>query len=132
MKLAYYIKKNSLKDDIRVSKLLDTLRDGGCLLYDVLSRDGLEDGTEALLSIGGDGTFLSAARVAAPAGVPVLALAGSVGDDLDLDRARAMGVTAVCSINRAAVDFSVSRHQAGENLAFAAENLMNLLRSLGR
>ena len=72
MKLAYYIKKNSLKDDIRVSKLLDTLRDGGCLLYDVLSRDGLEDGTEALLSIGGDGTFLSAARVAAPAGVPVL------------------------------------------------------------
>ena len=72
MKLAYYIKKNSLKDDIRVSRLLDTLRDGGCLLYDVLSRDGLEDGTEALLSIGGDGTFLSAARVAAPAGVPVL------------------------------------------------------------
>ena len=70
MKLAYYIKKNSLKDDIRVSRLLDTLRDGGCLLYDVLSRDGLEDGTEALLSIGGDGTFLSAARVAAPAGVP--------------------------------------------------------------
>ena len=32
MKLAYYIKKNSLKDDIRVSRLLDTLRDGGGVL----------------------------------------------------------------------------------------------------
>lgn len=80
-----------------------------------------------------DGKVVSGvARRAKAAGVPVLALAGSVGDDLDLDRARAMGVTAVCSINRAAVDFSVSRHHAGENLAFAAENLMNLLRGLGR
>ena len=80
-----------------------------------------------------DGKVVSGvAKRAGDAGVPVLVLAGSVGNDLDLARARAMGVTAVCSINRAAVDFSVSRHQAGENLAFAAENLMNLLRSLGR
>lgn len=93
----------------------------------VVTGEGRVDGQSL------DGKVLSGvARRAKAAGVPVLALAGAIGPDLDLQRARAMGVSAVCSINRAAVDFSLSRDQAGENLAFAAENLFALLRAMGR
>lgn len=93
----------------------------------VLTGEGRVDGQSL------DGKVLSGvARRAKAAGVPVLALAGSIGEDLDLEQARALGVSAVCSINRAAVDFSVSRHQARENLAFAAENLFALLQAMGR
>lgn len=117
-----------------------SLRPGIDLVLELTGFDRLLPGTDLVITGEGrvdsqslDGKVVSGvAKRARAAGVPVLVLAGSVGDDLDLGRARAMGVTAVCSINRVAVDFSVSRHQAGENLAFAAENLMNLLRSLGR
>lgn len=78
-----------------------------------------------------DGKVLSGvARRAAAAGVPVIAVTGTIGNDLDMERARAMGVCGVFSINRAAVDFAVSRHHTRENLAFTVENLMAFLRGM--
>ncbi len=72
MKLAYYIKKDRLRGDARVASLLSRLRAAGHTLYAVAQPSDLQPETDALLSLGGDGTFLLAARFAVPAGVPVL------------------------------------------------------------
>ena len=72
MKLAYYIKKDRLRSDPRVEALLERFRAGGHTLCAVDGPSGLPEGTDVLLGLGGDGTFLSAARIAVPAGVPVL------------------------------------------------------------
>ncbi|MBR5075785.1 MAG: NAD(+)/NADH kinase [Bacteroidales bacterium] len=72
MKLACYIKKDRLKGDSRVEALLAELLAAGHVLYPVRQPSDVQPGTDALLSLGGDGTFLSAARLAVPAGVPVL------------------------------------------------------------
>ena len=72
MKLAYYIKKNRLKGDARVEALLERLRAAGHVLYAVEQPDAFQPETDVLLSLGGDGTFLTAAQFAVPAGIPVL------------------------------------------------------------
>lgn len=73
MKLAYYIKKAALREDSGVKDLLNRLSASGFDTYNVLDAGGvLLPGTDVLLSFGGDGTFLSAASAAAPAGVPVM------------------------------------------------------------
>ena len=72
MKLAYYIKKDRLKGDSRVESLLEALRAAGHELYVVAQVADFQAGTDVLLSLGGDGTFLLAARLAVGAGVPVL------------------------------------------------------------
>ena len=72
MKLAYYIKKDRLRGDARVASLLSRLRAAGHTLYAVAQPSDLQPETDALLSLGGDGTFLLGARLAVPAGVPVL------------------------------------------------------------
>lgn len=71
MKLAYFIKKSGLMSDSRVSGLLAGLRDAGHEVYAVASPGEILPGTDVLLSMGGDGTFLDAARIAVPAGIPV-------------------------------------------------------------
>lgn len=72
MKLACYIKKDRLQGDSGVEALLGALRAAGHGIYPVREPADVLPGTDALLSLGGDGTFLSAARLAVPAGVPVL------------------------------------------------------------
>lgn len=72
MKLAYYIEKDRLRKDSRVEALLERFRRAGHGVYPVADTSGLQPGTDVLLSIGGDGTFLSAAGLAVDAGVPVL------------------------------------------------------------
>lgn len=72
MKLALYVKKRSLSGNQRIEDLRTELEAGGCTLYDVKSREDLEDGTDILLSLGGDGTYLSAGRIVGDTGIPVL------------------------------------------------------------
>ncbi len=72
MRLALYIKKRSLAGDARIDALREALKAGGCLLYDVRTAEDILPDTDALLSLGGDGTFLSAARIVGDSGVPVL------------------------------------------------------------
>ena len=72
MKLAYYIKKDRLRGDSRVEALLERLRAAGHQLYAVAQPSEFLPETDVLLSLGGDGTFLSAAQLAVSAGMPVL------------------------------------------------------------
>ena len=70
MIFAYYIKKPGLGSDERIRCLLGELSKAGHEVYDISL--GARQGTCLLLSFGGDGTFLSAARYACEADVPVL------------------------------------------------------------
>ena len=71
MKLAYFIKKSGFDADPRISSLLADLRTGGHEVYAVSGSGDVCPGTDVLLSLGGDGTFLDAARIAVAADVPV-------------------------------------------------------------
>ena len=70
MKIAIYIPKAQLRSDPRYRQMTADL--GSCELYETLSAEGLREGTDLILSIGGDGTYLSAAELAARSGIPVL------------------------------------------------------------
>ena len=72
MEIGYYIKKKALHADPRVLGLLEALRSDGHEVYEVLSGADLRPDTSVLLSLGGDGTFLCAARYVAETRIPVL------------------------------------------------------------
>ena len=69
---ALYIGKTGLEDDPRIKELAASLEKGGCSCYVIFEGDRLEDGTDLVLSIGGDGTFLSVAMLVADTGMPVV------------------------------------------------------------
>lgn len=71
MRLAYYIRKAGLAGDPEVMRLLGGLALKGCEIRAAEPGDTLSD-VDMLLAVGGDGTFLSAARMAARTGVPML------------------------------------------------------------
>ena len=70
--IGIFVKNPVLKQDDRTSALLAKLEEGGCELYDIFSREDVKEGTTLVLSVGGDGTFLSAAKRVAPSGIPIL------------------------------------------------------------
>ena len=71
MKIAIYIGKENLRTDARVLSLLEALGDGGGTTYFADEASEVSDGTDMLLSLGGDGTFLSAALMVAGRDIPV-------------------------------------------------------------
>ena len=72
MTFGVYIKNDGLKDNDRLRSMRRALEDAGCTLYDIRTRQDLLPGTDAVLSVGGDGTFLSASKRVADSGVPIL------------------------------------------------------------
>ena len=71
MNIAIYIGTEHIRSDERLINLIDQLRKGGCDTYFTAADEPLQDGTDVLLSVGGDGTFLSAAMKASAADIPV-------------------------------------------------------------
>lgn len=69
MIIGIYIGKKGLDTDSRLLSLSEELTSGGCRVYDISA--GMEDGTDMVLSVGGDGTFLSAAALVSDKGIPV-------------------------------------------------------------
>ena len=72
MLFAFYIKNKELSDNSRLLLLRKNLEEAGCVLYDIESRGDLRQGTEAVISVGGDGTFLSASKRVADSGIPII------------------------------------------------------------
>lgn len=72
MKIAIYIGKESLRSEPRFLSLAQSLSENGCILYDIFPGECLCEDTDIVLSVGGDGTFLSASALVADSGVPVL------------------------------------------------------------
>ncbi len=72
MLFAFYIKNKALSDNSRLLLLRKNLEEAGCVLYDIESRGDLRQGTEAVISVGGDGTFLSASKRVADSGIPII------------------------------------------------------------
>lgn len=72
MKIAIYIGKEGEDVDRSVERLVSELEAGGCCIYQVSADASLQPDTDMLLSVGGDGTFLSSSALACKAGVPVV------------------------------------------------------------
>jgi len=72
MKIAVYVKKQQLKTDERLLSLEAELSKASCISYRIETREDLEAGTDVLLSVGGDGTFLSASKRVGDTGIPIL------------------------------------------------------------
>lgn len=66
---------------------------------------------------------IGVARRAKAAGVPVVAIVGDIGDNIEA--AYDEGVAAVFSINRVAVDFKLAKPRAKSDLALTVDNLMH-------
>ena len=70
MKIAVYIGKKEAEAEPRLVELLKSLTDGGCVCY--MAEGGLLPETDMVLSVGGDGTFLSVSKLVADSGIPVV------------------------------------------------------------
>ena len=72
MKIAIYIGKKDALEDLALKSLLDELQKAGCHLEMLHEGDVLENHPDILLSVGGDGTFLSASKLIAGRDIPVV------------------------------------------------------------
>lgn len=71
---------------------------------------------------------IGVARRAKALGVPVTALVGDIGDDMEA--AYDEGVSAIFSINRVAVDFPVAKLRSRQDLSLTIDNLMRFYRTM--
>ena len=72
MNIAVYVGNSEFLRQERTITMLEHLAKGGAEIYEIKSREHLTEQTEMLMSIGGDGTFLSAAALVADSGLPVV------------------------------------------------------------
>lgn len=70
MKIAVYIGTKGAETEPRLVGLLRSLTEGGCECY--VAEDEVLPGTDMVLSIGGDGTFLSVSKLVSDSGIPVV------------------------------------------------------------
>ena len=91
----------------------------GCDL--ILTGEGRMDGQSLRGKV-----VIGIARRARPLGVPVIAVVGDIGDDIE--GAYEMGVSAVLSINRVAKPYGEVRERAPQDLAKTIDTLMRMSR----
>ncbi len=72
MKIGFHIENPPIFKDPRFAAVKEALEEGGVHLYPLDSRGDIREGTVMVLSLGGDGTFLSTAHLIAEAGIPIL------------------------------------------------------------
>lgn len=71
---------------------------------------------------------IGVARRTKPAGVPLVAVVGDIGDDIE--KAYEEGVSAIFSINRVAVPVQEARARAKSDLALTMDNLMRFIKRM--
>ena len=72
MKIGYFILNDELRSDARMRSLLADLESATFEVYEIHTKSDVRPETDLVLSMGGDGTFLSAAHVVADIGLPIL------------------------------------------------------------
>ena len=72
MNVAIYVGKENLRTDSRVQTLVRELEKGGCEVCLISADRKADPCTDIVLSVGGDGTFLSAALMVAGKDIPVV------------------------------------------------------------
>jgi len=72
MKVALYIGKKEVMDDEEFNGFLSELEQAGCSLHVLEEGEGPDESVDMLLSVGGDGTFLSASMLVAGTDIPVM------------------------------------------------------------
>lgn len=72
MKIGIYMLKDELKGDKRFNELCEQLSKASYELYDIVTKADIRPHTDLVLSVGGDGTFLSAAQTVSDVGIPIL------------------------------------------------------------
>jgi len=72
MNVAIYVGKENLRTDSRVQTLVRELEEGGCRVCLISADRKADPCTDIVLSVGGDGTFLSAALMVAGKDIPVV------------------------------------------------------------
>jgi NAD+ kinase len=72
MKIAIVTGRRSICEDERYISLVDALRKGGCSCSELIDGALPDKDTDMIMSVGGDGTFLSTSVIAAPGEIPVL------------------------------------------------------------
>ena len=72
MKIGIFIEKEALRAEPRFLELVRQLQEASYELYDIASKADIRPGTDLVLSVGGDGTFLSAAQTVSDVGIPIL------------------------------------------------------------
>ena len=72
MKIGYFILNDGLREDPSVCKLLSDLQAASCAVYEIRDKSDIQPETDLVLSMGGDGTFLSAAHMVSDIGLPIL------------------------------------------------------------
>jgi len=60
--------------------------------------------------------------------IPVIAIVGAIGEDAE--KSYEMGVSSIFSINRAAIDFEISRYQSKDNLKATMDSLMRYQKAI--
>jgi NAD+ kinase len=72
MKIGFFILNDELRADPRMRSLLKDLESATFEVYEIRTKADVRPETDLVLSMGGDGTFLSAAHVVADIGLPIL------------------------------------------------------------
>lgn len=65
-----------------------------------------------------------------PKNIPLVAIVGDIGDHVE--SAYDLGVSAILSINRVAVNFQEAKKRSKDDLALTVDNLMRFLKALGK
>ena len=72
MKIGYFVLKDELREEPRMRALLSELESASYEVYEIKTKSDIRPETDLVLSMGGDGTFLSAAHIVSDIGLPIL------------------------------------------------------------
>lgn len=72
MKIGVFFQNDDLRQEPKYLKLEAELKEASYELYDIRSKADIQPETDLVLSVGGDGTFLSAAHIVSDVGFPIL------------------------------------------------------------
>jgi NAD+ kinase len=112
MNIAIYIGKREALSDPAMISLVSELEEGGCAVNILFDGDRLENAPDMLLSVGGDGTFLSASKLVGGRDIPVMGVntgrLGFLSENRASDVARAILSSDYTIENRAMLKAEIS------------------------